>query len=97
MIVMERNRIAVDVICQHTKDGNLIPMRIRVKDEEGEYQTYTTKEYRDVSHRGTRTTPDGVYINNNTFAFECKILVFGVKKLIRFYYQPNNTIWHMTY
>ena len=74
-------------------------MRIRVKDEESEYQTSTIKEYRDVSHRGTRTMPDGVYINNNTIAFECKILIFGVKKLIRLYYQPNNTItiWHMTY
>jgi hypothetical protein len=70
-----------------------IPMRIRLKDEEGEYQTYTIKEYRDVSRRGTRTMPDGVYITNNTFAFECKILVFSVKKLIRLCYQPNNTIW----
>lgn len=94
---MEGNRIPVDVICQHTKDGALIPMRLRMRDEEGVYQIYNIKEYKDVSHRGTRTLPDGVFITNNTFAFECRILVFGVKKLIRLYYDPHSTVWHMTY
>ncbi|WP_092873714.1 hypothetical protein [Acetitomaculum ruminis] len=94
---MDRKRIAVDVICQHSKDGSLIPMRVRVKDTEGEYQIYNIKEYKDLSHQGTKLMPDGVFVTNNTFVYECKIIVFGVKKLIRLYYELNNTIWHMTY
>lgn len=94
---MEKSKTSVDVICQHTRDGNLIPLRIRVKDNDGEYQTYNIKEYRNVSHQGTRTMPDGVYITDQHFAFECKINVFGVQKLIRLYYAPNQTVWEMTY
>ena len=99
MVVMNMysNRTAVDVICSHSTDGTLIPMRIRVKDVEGEYHIYNIKEYKDLSHQGTKTLSDGVYVTNNTFVFECKILVFDVKKTIRLYYELNDTIWHMTY
>ncbi len=31
----------VDVICQHNKDGSMIPMRVRLTDEDGAVQTYT--------------------------------------------------------
>ncbi|MBR1508952.1 MAG: hypothetical protein IJ619_13220 [Eubacterium sp.] len=30
----------VDVICQHNKDGSMIPMRVRLTDEDGAVQTY---------------------------------------------------------
>ena len=33
----------VDVICQHNKDGSMIPMRVRLTDEDGAVQTYTIK------------------------------------------------------
>ena len=94
---MLRTRTPVDVICQHSKDGGLIPIRIRIKDTEGAYQTYSIKEYRDLSHQGTRMMPDGVYVTDSTFVFECKITVFGAKKLIRLYYDADSMIWHMTY
>ena len=87
----------VDVICQHSKDGELIPMRIRVRGENGEHQVYNIKEYQDLSHRGTRELPNGVFVSNNTFVFECRILVFGIHKSIRLYYEPGSTIWYMTY
>ena len=50
----------VDVICQHNKDGSMIPMRVRLTDEDGAVQTYTIKNYEDLSHQGTRTMPDGI-------------------------------------
>ena len=86
----------VDVICQHSRDGSLIPLRVRVKDDEGEYQTYRIHEYKDMSHRGTRENPDGVFVTNNTFVFECAIMVFGQRKVIQLYYEPNKTVWNMT-
>ena len=87
----------VDVICQHSKDGTIIPMRLRVKDEEGEYQTYTIKEYRNLSTAGTYTLPNGVHVSQGAFVFECTLFVFGQAKLINLYYEPGDTIWKITY
>ena len=86
----------VDVICQHSRDGGIIPLRVRVRDEEGEFQTYRIQAYKDLSHRGTRENPDGVFVTDNTFVFECAITVFGLRKVIRLYYEPNNNVWKMT-
>lgn len=35
----------IDLICQHTMDGKIIPMRMRLRDEDGELQEYTIKGY----------------------------------------------------
>lgn len=94
---MIRTKIPVDVICQHSQDGALIPIRIRMKDAEGLFQTYTVKEFKDLSHLGSRLMPDGVYVTDDIFVFECKITVFDTKKLIRLYYDTDSLIWHMTY
>ena len=69
MGVLERIK-PVDVICQHSADGTIIPLRIWLTDEDGMKQTYTIKGYRDLSHQGTREMPDGVYVSNNTLIYE---------------------------
>ena len=33
----------IDVICQYTATGNIIPLRIRVRDTDGEYHCFTIK------------------------------------------------------
>ena len=86
----------VDVICQHCRNGKVIPLRVRVPDNDGDLQTYTIKEYRDMSHGGCREMPDGVYVTDNTLVYECNIINFGRKQLIRLYYDPQNTLWKMT-
>ena len=35
----------IDVICQPSRDGKITPMKIRVIDEDGEYQEYKIKGY----------------------------------------------------
>ncbi|MCR5144092.1 MAG: hypothetical protein K6B67_02140 [Lachnospiraceae bacterium] len=87
---------AVDVICQHSKDGTIIPMRVRLTDEDGIYQAYTIKQYRELSKRGAYTTPDGFYVCNDVLVFECKIIVFGQSKSIRLYYNTKQTVWMMS-
>ena len=94
--MIDSNAKPVDVICQHNLDGSLIPLRVRVRGEEGELQTYKIQQYKDQSHRGTYENPDGVFVTNNTFVFECIISVFGQKRMIRLYYEPNSTIWKMS-
>ena len=89
--------VKADVICLHTKDGNVVPLRIRVADEDGLMQAYSIKEYRDVSHQGARTMPDGLVVTNNTLNFECKIVVFGQEKRVRLYSNPPYLEWKMTH
>ena len=34
----EKDNNKIDVMCTHTMDGKIIPMKIRLKDEDGMYQ-----------------------------------------------------------
>lgn len=86
----------IDVICQHSADGTIIPLRVRFVDENGERQVFSIKGYRDLSHRGTRTMPDGVYVSDKTLIFECKIIVHNQERIINLYYEPDGLIWKMT-
>ena len=43
------NSEAIDVICQHCKDGSIIPIKIRVQDEEQIYHTYMIKSYLELA------------------------------------------------
>ena len=87
--------VAVDVICQHSKDGTIIPLRVKIKGEDGEYQAYTIDEYHDHSREGTRELPGGVYVTNETFVFECSIVSFGRKRIIWLVYEPTRVIWKL--
>ena len=88
--------VDTDVICLHTRDGKVIPIRFRVLDEDGLFQAYTIKEYRDLSGQGARTMPDGVYVADNTFVYECMISIFNRMRMIRLYYNPRSMVWKMT-
>lgn len=86
----------IDLICLHGTNGEVTPIRLRLKDEDGQYQAYTIKEYRDLSHHGTKLMPDGVYLTDKTLIFECKIIVFGREKRIRLYSNEPYLSWIMT-
>ena len=83
----------LDVICQHSHDGTIIPLRIRLKDDEGEYQTYTIKQYKDMSYKGAFQLPNGFFVNTTTLSFECRIVVFGVTRRIWLLYNPPRNKW----
>ena len=53
-VIQEKYTLA-DVICQHKTDGTIIPLKIRITDEDGEYQVYNIKSYKDVSNRTAYT------------------------------------------
>lgn len=86
----------IDLICLHGTNGEVTPIRLRLKDEDGQYQAYTIKEYRDLSHHGTQLMPDGVYVTDKTLIFECKIIVFGREKRIRLYSNEPYLSWILT-
>ena len=85
----------VDVICQHSREGKISPIKIRIIDEDGVFQEYKIKGYRNLTGHGARTMPDGVYVNSNTLVYECNITSFGREKRIRLYYDSPGMKWRM--
>ena len=50
-----------DVICQPSRDGKITPMKIRVIDEDGEYQEYKIKGYNIIMR-------NNIGLNKNPFS-----------------------------
>lgn len=94
--MMDFQNRAIDVICQHTKEGKMIPIKLRIQDEEGEFQTYAVKAYRSLSHKGSYTMPNGIAATSSIFPFNCKIIVFGREQMVHLYYNNSDQIWRMT-
>ena len=88
-------REPIDVICQHSQDGTIVPLKIRVRDDDGEYQAYMIQGFREEERRGGITTKDGVYVNSHVTVYECQITIFGHKRRIRLYYNEESGIWSM--
>ena len=91
---LSENRI--DVICQHSRDGGVIPLRLRVCDEEGELHAYTIRSYRNLSGRGAYTAADGTYITDRLLVFDCHIQVLGRIRTVRLYFDKVRNLWAMT-
>ena len=87
-------RIA-DVICQHTREARIIPIKIRVQDEDGEMQTYTIKGYRTLNTLGKVIMPNEVSVSSHIRYFECKINSFGTEKLINLSYNISDNLWYV--
>ena len=92
---MSRVIDTVDVICQHKSNGEVIPLRFRLMNEDGQYENYTIKGYRTVTHPGPYTTPDGLYVSYSTFVFECVVVVLAYKRKVRLYFETHNSKWRI--
>ncbi|MBR1744056.1 MAG: hypothetical protein IJ733_19770 [Lachnospiraceae bacterium] len=79
----------IDVICQYTKEGEIIPLRVRIPDEEGEPQEYTIKGYRVLAEM------DSIPASDMMMLYECKIIVRDTMKRIRIYFNRQDQIWRI--
>ncbi|MCR5108972.1 MAG: hypothetical protein K6B28_12520 [Lachnospiraceae bacterium] len=93
---MDYNNKPIDVICQHTTEGYLIPIKLRFRDDEGEYQSYRIKSYKDLYHKGQFTLPNGIIATNSILPYECRIDIFGRERSILIYYNCDDNIWRLT-
>ncbi len=85
---------AVDVICQHCKDGSIIPIKIRVQDDEQIYNVYMIKSYTALSSDKV-LLPNESFVTSNILRFDCMIEVFGMAKKIRLHYNKSEVKWHI--
>ena len=85
----------LDVICQISHDGTVIPIKIRTADDEGELQTYSIKEYRQINHDSQIVKDDEICITYKTLVFDCRIPVFGRTQSARLYFNTEGSRWFM--
>lgn len=71
----------IDLICQHCRDGSIIPIKMRIKDEDGELQEYKIQGYRLVD-------------NKVMYCFECYILVRNLKKAVKII-STDGVLWRL--
>ena len=83
----------VDVIAEFKSDGTIIPMRFRIMNEDGEYEAFTIKGYKQMPSKGTYTTEDGLYICNDDLVFKCKINILNMEKIVRLYFHSRKNSW----
>ncbi|MCR4675363.1 MAG: hypothetical protein K5675_10145 [Lachnospiraceae bacterium] len=84
----------IDVICQHTKDGKLIPLKIRLVDEDGEVQSFVIKGYRDYSDLKMKNAMTGNPIStSDIWAFDLRFQAFGTNRVIRVFYHLRSCVW----
>ena len=89
---------SIDMICRHNADGSIVPMKIRMLDDDGAYQEYKIKAYRDMRYRGnTVLMPDvGKVHSQGIYPFECKIESFGHERIIRLFYNSYEHTWKLS-
>ncbi|SFQ08371.1 hypothetical protein SAMN02910358_00677 [Lachnospiraceae bacterium XBB1006] len=89
-----RERKKVDVICQHNADGTIIPIKIRLMTEDGEYQTYGIKGYRLLKGDNKQySAPEFPFLPPGNTFYECRILTLDKMRTIVLYYHRESGTW----
>lgn len=85
----------LDIICQHKLNGEIIPIKIRLTDEDGEMHTYLVKAYKVIERPCDGCLPNHVKTTMSIWTFECKISVFEKQQIIRIHYNVYQGRWWM--
>ena len=78
----------LDVIAQFNRDGSIIPLKIRLYDEDGELQSYKVKSVRQRYVSSTKAPSD-----YHIIIFDCKINAFGHDKIVSISYSYADRLW----
>lgn len=87
----------IDVICQFNKDGKIIPIKLRLTDENGESQSYVVQGYMEYPPGSEYKLPGGFMATNSIHVFKCKIHTFGQEKILHIFYNSTNSQWDLIY
>ena len=88
-----KQKVPIDAICQLTKDGEIIPIKIRLTDDDGVCQEYKIQNFRIIPKEKDLFSPDGLFVSHSTRVYECKIIVFQRERIIYLYYRDGDGIW----
>lgn len=94
MICMDTSQ-SIDVICQFNKDGTIIPIKIRLQDENGEMQSYVIHGYIEYPPGSNYKLPGGFMATNTIHIFKCKIHCFGHEKILHMFFNSSSSQWNL--
>ena len=86
----------VDVICQIKSDGSIIPIRIKLEDEEKQLQIFNIKRYKapkEYLRSETSGHNDGKFPFSDMLEYQCVIVVFEREKIITIRYVLSAHKW----
>ncbi len=87
----------IDMICQHNSDGSIIPLKIRMEDDDGMMQEYKVRAYKDLRYKGsTFDMPDVSRIHTSgIYPFDVKIESFGSERTLKLFYNSYEHTWKL--
>lgn len=74
---------SIDVICQFSSNGTIIPLKLRFPDEDGEMNEYKVLSYR--QHKSTL---------NHITSFDCKINSYNKATIVTIYFSSYEKKWY---
>jgi len=86
----------VDVICQIKSDGSIIPIRIKLEDEEKQLQIFNIKRYKAPKEHLRHEIgfhSNGKFPYSDMLDFQCIIEVFEYEKIITIRYIVSLHKW----
>ncbi len=85
----------LDVYCLFRNDGIVLPIRIRLFDDDGERQDFAVHRYKLIDGSGTACIPSSEIFQRGTVTFDCEIEVFGIRKVLRLLYTATDMQWRL--
>jgi len=88
----------VDVICQIKSDGSIIPIRIKLEDEEKQLQIFNVKRYKppkEYLRHELSENKDWKFPFSDMLEYQCVIVVFEREKIITIRYIVSSHSWIM--
>ena len=83
-----------EVICQHGLDGKIMPIKVRITDENGERQQYLIKAYKELPPGRGSTEGGRIPATNSLHRYDCKIEAFGSAIDLSLYYNSMSGKWN---
>ena len=91
------NIIYADVICEHTREGEVIPIRCRFDDEDGVSHEYNIIGFKELIPDSNRYVNGKMFVAPHSIVYDCKRKTHNTVRLILLLYNSNTKIWEMRY
>ncbi len=85
----------LDVYCLFRNDGIVLPIRIRMFDEDGERQDFAIHRYKLIDGAGGPCIPSAEIFQGGAVTFDCEIEVFGHRRVVRLLYTASDMHWKL--
>ena len=83
----------LDVYCLFRNDGIVLPVKLRLFDEDGVRQEFCIHRYKLIDGAGKENVPKAEMFRRTTVTFDCVIEVFGRERILRLMYASSDMQW----